>query len=796
MKNESASLTTAQGDSVVLRSVHAQGHLDGLLLSMTLRQVFRNDTKKNLEVTYTFPLAWGAVLLGMQATLGGKRMSGQVMARREARERYEEAVEKGDAPIMVEKAQGGVFSASLGSLKPGEEAVIEIAYAQMLSFEQGRIRLVVPTTIAPRYGDPVRQGKLQPDQVAAPDLLAEHGFALSIRLTGQVAQARIGSPSHGIAQQREGDAVSVSLQGQAWLDRDFVLLLEGLEGRSFALAGPDMRSGEGHVAMIASYCPALPEVVPAPLRLKILVDCSGSMAGESIEQARNALRPMADLLRHEDRVSYSRFGDRTVRRLEPVDCTPRNVQALVDAINETNADLGGTEMAAALADTFAVRMGAAHHAEEADVLVITDGEVWDAQAIVDSARRSGHRVYALGVGSAPAESLLREMAEATGGACEFAAPHEDMAQAIQRLLARIRGALPIQAHLETQGKPLWSSPLPRRLAAGETVHLFLRLPARPAQAPALQLSSHSATPAELSLREDDLVARLVAAREIGATADKAQARERAERYQLVTEGTNLLLVIERAEADKTDGMPALHQVRPMLAAGWGGTGRAAASVQVLRFSRFNDMDDNIPFSASASAMQGSGDYGGLNVPSVWRANRTTAAAKVDALHSPGMGDDEIPAFLRKQAGDTAAPASRGTRPANKPAATVERARVAPATATPAQIVQAFNQAARQGQAFRPTLRAITDLPLETSLCQAIVDAGNHVGGPLRAWACYLLWLHDGGHSNLQLTPDALALAIGMVKGIDTDAREGAVRAFEALPTINPGINHASNHLVP
>lgn len=43
------------------------------------------------------------------------------------------------------------------------------------------------------------------------------------------------------------------------------------------------------------------------------------------------------------------------------------------------------------------------------------------------------------------------------------------------------------------------------------------------------------------------------------------------------------------------------------------------------------------------------DYGGMAVPSVWRTNRTQAAAKVDAMSSSGMDDYEIPAFLRKQA---------------------------------------------------------------------------------------------------------------------------------------------------
>ncbi|MEJ7928368.1 cell division protein FtsZ [Ramlibacter sp. AN1015] len=56
-----------------------------------------------------------------------------------------------------------------------------------------------------------------------------------------------------------------------------------------------------------------------------------------------------------------------------------------------------------------------------------------------------------------------------------------------------------------------------------------------------------------------------------------------------------------------------------------------------------------PMAAPASISTGKDSYGGLSVPSVWRTNRTTAAAKVDALASGGMDDFEIPAFLRKQA---------------------------------------------------------------------------------------------------------------------------------------------------
>jgi cell division protein FtsZ len=89
--------------------------------------------------------------------------------------------------------------------------------------------------------------------------------------------------------------------------------------------------------------------------------------------------------------------------------------------------------------------------------------------------------------------------------------------------------------------------------------------------------------------------------------------------------------------------------------------RTAPPLQVLRTGT-----DNVPFNVPTvnqavagpgaivtreqqAATQQATDYGNMAVPSVWRTNRTQAAAKVDALSSGGMDDFEIPAFLRKQA---------------------------------------------------------------------------------------------------------------------------------------------------
>jgi cell division protein FtsZ len=60
--------------------------------------------------------------------------------------------------------------------------------------------------------------------------------------------------------------------------------------------------------------------------------------------------------------------------------------------------------------------------------------------------------------------------------------------------------------------------------------------------------------------------------------------------------------------------------------------------------------DNIPVLTHPliAPSHGAGQ-GASPTPSVWRPNRTQAAAKVDALASNGMDEIEIPAFLRKQA---------------------------------------------------------------------------------------------------------------------------------------------------
>ena len=565
------SMESAGGDRISLKSVAISGRVEGLLFSSTIRQEYVNDTDKALEIIYTFPLGWGTALLGLEATIGEARLIGEVVKKADAEQKYEAAVAEGDAAIMVQQSAPGLYTANLGNIKAGEKVVMEIHCARLLRFEQCQVRLCIPTVIGERYGDPHCAGGLAPHESARVYARARYPFALELELVGDMAQGDVNSPSHRIDIRPRENGLAVTLEPDAALDRDFILLMRGLEARSHALAVPD-----GDAFMVAaSFAPELPQQGHAPIGLKVLVDCSGSMEGSSIAEARHGLNTLLSLLGPDDRVAYSRFGTKVehlTRRLMPSNAD--TLRELGRAIAATEADMGGTEMEAALRS--ACEDIAADSGEEVPplVLLITDGDVWEVESIVAAARKSGHRLFVIGVGCAPAESLLRNMAEQTGGACEFVSPGEDVAGAIVRMFHRMRAALARNIRIDWGQETLWQSDMPKCLYDGETVHAFALLRGAPEAGPILSWEQDGTTKkaacdrVEIARDAADLL-RLGRRCQMEESASDEEKLALALKYQLVSELTSLILVHEREEADKKRGLPAIQQVPQMPAWGHG-----------------------------------------------------------------------------------------------------------------------------------------------------------------------------------------------------------------------------------
>ena len=589
MNKPACALTGLGGERVALCDVAVSATLQDLLSEVSVAQTYRNDEKVNIEAVYTFPLPLDAVLLELQVEIAGRVLKGVVVEKNEAEECYEDAIESGDAAVMLELIEPGLYTLNVGNLLPGERAKITFSYAQIYRWSADRLRFFLPTTIAPRYGDSPHAAHRSPQSL----LSVENEFSLRVEVSGSLRDAQFDSPSHAVTLTRSKDKALISIaQVKVVMDRDFVLNVKApLTARSFALCGVD---GKG-AAAVASFQPFFPGLrQPRPLNLAVLVDCSGSMAGDSIEQAKRAVAGILDGLVAHDCVNLIAFGGTTKALAEALlPCDKANLAKARRFAKALGANMGGTQIDTALEHTYAT-LGAL---EGADIFVITDGEVADWEPVVEAASRSGHRIFTVGVGHAVSEAFVRGLATETGGECELVSPHEGMAEQVVRHFERMRAprAKRVSVHWPDGATDIAPSKIgavfegdtvlvSARFASGSVgglVTLEVEMPTGELIRQELPISKALPTEAPDGL---STIARLAAFFRLKAP-DARAGLTTALRYRLVSVWTNWLVIAERAYNEKAQEPPALRAVPQTLAAGWGGAGQELFSlIQSTRFS--------------------------------------------------------------------------------------------------------------------------------------------------------------------------------------------------------------------
>ena len=586
---EAAVLKSVRGEAIVLEEVHAEASINDLLAEVTVTQRYRNPEATNIEAVYTFPLPSDGVLLGFEVEIGDRKLAGVVVEKAEGERHYEDAITDGNAAVLLEQAEPGLYTASVGNLLPGEVATIRFHYGLLLRWNGDRVRFAMPTTIAPRYGDPAAAG-LAPHQAPGYTFDVERAFSLIVAVRGLLKDARFNSPSHSINIALEAEARIIALTGTPAMDRDFVL--DARLSRSGATSASVARDIDGWV-VLASFRPEVPMAGHDERRsVKIVVDCSGSMGGDSIAQARGALERILDGLRANDLFEIIVFGNRSRalfgRETIVSETTLAQARRYVRALD---ADMGGTEIGTALDAAYRLP-GEADLPR--DLLLITDGEVWESAELIAQAKRSGHRIFTVGVGSAVAEAFVQELAEATGGACELVAPLEDMSERIHRHFQRMYTPRARSAVVRWPARVVYS--LPESLETvhdGDTIHMFAWFTEKPAGMATLEVTLADGCVVNQETRilalgeglpktsssEDTMpspLARIGTARRIAAMDNDKTGMELAVRYQLMSRWTNYAVVHVRADAERAEDLPKLVRVPQLLAAGWHGMGTVHA----------------------------------------------------------------------------------------------------------------------------------------------------------------------------------------------------------------------------
>jgi hypothetical protein len=123
-----------------------------------LSQTFVNPSNVSPipSATYTFPLYESCAVVSFRCFVGARLIEGIVKEKDEASAKYQEATQRHETAGLLEQKTSDVFSTSLGNIPPGETVKVDIEYIMELKHdaEVDGLRFTIPTSIAPRYGQP------------------------------------------------------------------------------------------------------------------------------------------------------------------------------------------------------------------------------------------------------------------------------------------------------------------------------------------------------------------------------------------------------------------------------------------------------------------------------------------------------------------------------------------------------------------------------------------------------------------------------------------------------------------
>jgi len=377
---------------------------------------FRNAGGGLAEGSYLYPLPGEAVFQNFSLWMGDQELRGEMMNADQARGIYEEIVRRQKDPALLTLAGHGLVRAQVFPIQPGETRKVVLRYTQLLDRAGDALRL--------RYSLGRRGGGNGTWRLTLPD---EEAYGTPY------------SPTHPLTTQREGGRLEISIDTREGGDIELLLpLRRGLVGTSVLTHAP---GGEDGYVMLLLAPPANEEGPVVPRDLSFVVDVSGSMSGQKLEQARAALRQALGTLRPEDRFRLVAFSSGV--RLFREGFTPATADNLREArefVNALQAD-GGTNIAGALDAV----LGSAVAQERLPlILFLTDGvpsvgvQEPDRIAALAAGRIGRARVFTIGVGHDVNTYLLDRLAKEGRGAAEYVAPEASVEVAVGNLLGKLR----------------------------------------------------------------------------------------------------------------------------------------------------------------------------------------------------------------------------------------------------------------------------------------------------------------------------------------------------------------------
>jgi Ca-activated chloride channel family protein len=375
-----------------------------------VEQEFLNEHEWEAEGTYVFPLPEGAAVSEFVMWVEGRPVEGEILEADEARAIYEDTVRRRRDPALLEYVGRDAVQARIFPIPPGGSRKVELEYSQVLPVENGLVRYVYPLETEKFSARPLEEVSVHVDIRSSDRLRAiyspTHQDRVYVERDGDY-RATVGYEEAGILPEDDFELVYTVSQEDVGLNL-LTYRQPPDDGFFLLLVAPTVEVEEGRVI---------------PRDVVLVLDTSGSMDGEKIEQAQDALVYVLEHLNAEDRfnvVAFSTGLQQYARRLRPAS-EAREAIAWVRRLEA----VGGTDINRALLEALAQ----VDTRRPTVLIFLTDGlptegvtEIDQILANVEAAAPDRVRLFPFGVGDDVNTVLLDTLAEQHRGATGYVRP--------------------------------------------------------------------------------------------------------------------------------------------------------------------------------------------------------------------------------------------------------------------------------------------------------------------------------------------------------------------------------------
>jgi Ca-activated chloride channel family protein len=413
--------------AVLVTGVSASVSVHDQVATTVLTVDLRNPASTRQEAELLVPVPDDAVVKGFDFEGAGKEPSAVLLPKDEAKRTYESIVAKVRDPALLEFIGWNLVRSSVFPVEPGGTQKIRLTYEQVLEVEGGRADFVLPRSESVDYGVP---------------------WKITVQLRSQAPMATIYSPSHEVdVVRRSATEATVTLRPDAGHQpgpfRLSYLLEQGGVAAS-VMAYPDPKVGGGYFLLLAGAQGRGKDGGKTVSReVTLVLDRSGSMAGEKLDQAKAAVRQVLGGLEdgeHFNLVVYNEGVDAYAP--EPV---VKSTASLSDGLAwmDSVTARGGTNIHDSLVEALRPKP---LDGTLPIVLFTTDGLPTIGQtseaairAVASQGNPHGRRVFTFGVGLDVNTPLLEALAEDTRGLATFVLPEEDVEVKVARVFKALSG---------------------------------------------------------------------------------------------------------------------------------------------------------------------------------------------------------------------------------------------------------------------------------------------------------------------------------------------------------------------